>query len=396
VTNPARRQAPATAAAFNFQVERALYRLAVSTDREALVGVETDDDVSVMGGREEGEVNEQAKLSTKDQGHPFQDRAVGLWKTLAGWLEAARTGTSHQRDARLILVTNRPVPQDSLARRIAQDPQSEEQVDACIVELRSIALNASASIQSFADTLTSASDQELADLIRRIGLEDASGVTCSNEIRDSIASALHLHPSDDDALIVQILLGWLVTTLQSLWMRREPGWVSRAQFDSQIHAIRMSLKRDRQRERAERLIPVNQGDRESARSKAFVDRLIEIDLGDEDIDLAIDTYVRHSTEKYRLARLGEYVASDWLDFYDDLRTRWETIRPRVRRVADRSSLSPEHHGQMLLDDVVHQDFCGTLAGERTIHLYFTQGGHHRLADEDQVWWHPDYQLETST
>lgn len=383
------RQVPGTAAGFVYQIERALHWLAVCTDPDAMVGVETDDDVSV---REENgkNVDEQDKLSYKETGQPFQDRGIALWKTLAGWLETAKNGLQSQQEAELHLVTNCNVPSTALVRQIAKPDQSSEEISACIRELRSIAAEPSDTIQKYAAKIAAAEDDELDQLIRRIYLFDASAGTGSVEMRKRIEAELHLHPDDDGPRVVQGLLGWLVSTLQDRWRTRQPGWVQRKAFDAQYHAELDNLKRRRKRERAERMVPISRDKKEAARGRGFVERLTEIDLPDDEIDLAIDNYVRHSSENYRLALLGEYTTDDWDDFYDELQSRWKRINLRLKRTAKPESCSPEQHGRRVLDNTTDEDFRGSLGGESTTYPYFTQGGYQRLADEDQVWWHPLY------
>lgn len=389
MTPIARRQVPETAAGFGYQFERALLRLAESKHPDSLVGVETEDDVAL---KDPGETNvlEQDKLSYAKSGHPFTDRGVALWNTLDNWMLATATGTQYHREAELHLVTNRPVPDDCLAARLGTAQPTDDQVAACIRDLRAIASTPSATIDQYVTRVSASSDPELASLIKRIRLADAKAETSSAEMQTRTISALHLPQDIDGATVVQSLYGWFVDTIQDKWRRREEGWVSRRSLDTQYHAILDQLKRSRRRESAERRVPVHADQRRVARNQGFVSRLVEIDLPDDEIDRAINYYLRHSTEKWRLSLLGEYTLDDWEDFYAELETRWEDIRLRIRRIAAQEAWPPNVHGRQLLEETTYAEFLGSLGGEPTTHFYFTRGGYHRLADADRVWWSPSY------
>ena len=95
--------APSTAAAFDYQFERALLWLAKSKSG-AIVGVETDDDVAVR--EEDGKLSlEQAKHSVLPDGEPFGDRRKDLWNTLATWIEAIDSGEIDVKFAKFLMVT---------------------------------------------------------------------------------------------------------------------------------------------------------------------------------------------------------------------------------------------------------------------------------------------------
>jgi hypothetical protein len=379
------KQAPEIAVAFEFQLERALFLLAQSPDEGCVVGVETDDDVSIRSA--EDSHDEQLKHSIAMRGHPFQDRSVGLWKALARWLKESREDP-RKYEAPLVLLTNRAVPAVCFVRRLAS-AQSSDEAESCIRQLREIAESAPKTIKEFTNPLEQCSNSELAQLILRISLLDSENVDMENQ-RRKIAAFLHLPDWVNADSVVQNLRGWFTDSMVDLWRRRLPGWISRKSFDNQYHAILDERKRERKRERAQDFVPVALSEKESAKSSPFVARLVEIDLDDQEIDHAIDAFLRHSTENFRLAQLGEYTEGDWGEFYGHLRERWSAINLRVRRTARSLNWNAVEHGQKVFNDTTDPDFRGKLAGQETTHLYFTIGGYHRLANLSQVWWFPNY------
>lgn len=375
--------APGTSGGIYFQLERALLRLAQGS-ADDLVGVETDDDVTVLR-RDGSGISEQDKLSFQTSGHPFQDRSHGLWNTLLIWLDAAAHGTSFNKSAQLSLVTTRNVPRGALAARIGAENKTDAQIKKCIKDLRALSSNPPRKIATLMQRVTAYNDEALAAVIRRVRLEDGSaGAT---QLRAQAVSLLHLHPDIDSDQVIQTLLGWMQDTLMDLWRDRKPGWISRAAFDRQLHGIVVSLSRRRRCERAARLIAVSQVDREESRARAFVERLLDIELQGEDINQAIEDFVRFSAERLRLSAEGDVVPDDWVSFFDELEDRWRRILHRHRR--NRKDEAPEAIGRSIYSDTVEGDYRAPLGREPTEHGYFTAGGYHTSADAGRVHWHPD-------
>ena len=122
--------APGTSAAFSYQFERALYWLAQSPSG-SVVGVETDDDVTVRGA-DASQLLEQDKHSIREDAEPFGDRSKDLWNTLAIWIEALDTKEVADT-TRFLMVTNKVLP-ECIAQQIGR-AESEEEITACVAAL---------------------------------------------------------------------------------------------------------------------------------------------------------------------------------------------------------------------------------------------------------------------
>ncbi len=377
--------APGTSGGIYFQLERALFRLAEAS-ADDLVGVETDDDVAVRR-RDGGGISEQDKLSFQTSGHPFQDRSRGLWNTLLIWLDAAAHGTPFNKCAQLSLVTTREVPRSALAARIGAENKTDDQINGCTKELRAISADPREDMADLMQRVTAYDDEALAAVIRRVRLEDGSAGAGAAQLRTQSVSLLHLHPDVDGDQVAQTLLGWMQDTLVALWREQRPGWIARAAFDRQLHAILGSLSRSRRRERAARLIAVSQADRDDSRARAFVERLLDIELEGEDIDQAIEDFVRFGAERLRLSAEGDVVPDDWANFFDELEDRWRGILRRYRR--NRNGEIAEAIGRNIYSDTVEGDYRASLGREPTENRYFTAGGYHTSAEAGRVHWHPD-------
>ena len=184
-------------------------------------------------------------------------------------------------------------------------------------------------------------------------------------------------------------LGWMHEILRESWGRKAPAWITREAFDRQLDAILRQERAARKRERAEFLVSVTEEERSAARSSPFVERLIEVEIEEEDIRRAIDCYLRFSSERFRLAAEGDITVAEWDDFYFSLSERWAGIARRLSR--NRGAQTDEQLGNSIYFETADRDYLAPLAGRQTEHYYFTSGGYHRLADNDRVWWLPTYQ-----
>lgn len=376
--------APDSSAGTIFQLGRALYWLATSGTSDALVGVETDDDVAL---REGGLllISEQDKISMQTSGQPFQDRSKGLWNTLGIWLDAATDPA--KREAQLHLVTNRPVPSGSLAAAIGSREKSDLDIKICIGKLRGAGVKPPATLSKLFASVLKCSDAELAQVIRRVQLNDRSAGAFSTDPSANIAAKLHIPDTVDHSRIIAGLLGWLQTTLMMLWGAKQPGWVSRQAFDRELDQLLRRAHADRARERAAHLIPVRDEERDAAGGRKFVELLREIDADEQDIYRAIENFIRFSTERFRLTTEGDLVEDDWSELFSHLCERWDSVKRRHHRNRD-TSITDEMLGDQVFRETADAEHLAPLGGVSTCHYYFTRGAYQRLADERQVWWHP--------
>jgi len=381
---------PDTASGFLYQFERALYRLATCRAGSE-VGVETDDDVAVLEPSGSG-VLEQDKLSGRATGHPFQDRSKGLWNTLLVWLRAARDGEDRHREAELHMVTNRPAPPEALACRIGKEALDADEARACVIELRNIASDPSKTMAALMTEVCAFTDEQISAVIQRVRFSGASSATEGAALRKSTVSALHIPQELNSDRVIQALLGWMQDTLRAAWRSKAPGWISRVAFDRQLDAVLRQERAMRKRERAEFLVPVTDDQRRAARSNPFVERLIEVEVEEDDILRAVDCYLRFSAERFRLANEGDITSDEWGSFFSHLGERWDAIKRRVIR--NRAQETEELTGRKIYFETAEGEHLAPLAGRQTEHYYFTTGGYHRLADNDLVWWLPSYRLGT--
>lgn len=373
-------------AGFVYQFERALYWLAKSP-AASVIGIETDDDVTVRGPNS-ATVLEQDKHSIQKDSTPFGDRSKDLWNTLSIWVEALTAKEVEPDRVRFLMVTNKQLP-DCLAKRIGRARTSPE-IETCILALQSAGENPPSQIRDqIRRVLAPESREALRDVIKNCDLADASQATEGFLLRQATIDHLQLPdwclPASKS--ITNELLGWLHTSALTEWQQQKPAWIHRNHFVNQLHAIISLRRRQATRERAEHLIPVPEEKVGREKGSRFVKQLHLITDDDSVVDTAIREFIRCNIEKTRLSVEGNITDDDWKTFEVTLLSRWEKIRARVIRT--KSTASEEDVGFEIFTDVT-ESHCEKLAGADTEQVYLTSGTYHRLADMIRVGWHPRY------
>ena len=379
--------APATSAAFTFQLERALYWLARSP-AGFQIGIETDDDVAILGS-DASLLLEQDKHSVAELGHPFGDRSRGLWNTLATWLDALDSAEV-ESTTRFLMVTNKNVPA-CLARQI-NDAISEVQIDECVAALEEAAIDPPAGLAPLMELVMRPSRRaSLRTLIANCELSDGNQCTAGAALRQETIAHLQLPQWSLTMVdsIVDELLGWLHRAASEMWQQRVPAWIARDSFINQMHAVLRQRFRQITRERAERLIPVSDETVGQSKGSTFVKQIYLVTDDDDVVDASIREFIRCGIEKTRLSIDGNVTDDDWLEFEATLLARWRRIRARVTRL--KSGTAERDVGFEILMDTTEQH-REMLAGSATEQVYLTSGSYHRLADALRVGWHPQFDV----
>jgi hypothetical protein len=187
------------------------------------------------------------------------------------------------------------------------------------------------------------------------------------------------------------LLGWVAKTLQGAWRSQQPGTISRAACLAQRREIEDALARRRLLPKPAREVPVAQQDRARAMTRPFVHHLARVEADEDDVLQAVDHFIQFNIEKHRLASDGEVADSEWGDRGERLRHRWINIARQTKR--ELKDHEPAEIGIKILERSTY-GHLEPLGGDPCHELYMTAGHYHRLADEDGVWWHPNYQPQS--
>jgi hypothetical protein len=375
-----RHVAPGQAAGYLFQPERALHWLATAT-ADAAVGIETDDDVAVAvkGGTI---VREQLKHSVSAN-IPFGDRSHDLWNTLLIWIDAASQGDFDPSKCLLLMTTNVKLG-DCFLTRLEECKGGPRKIKRCLEGLLAPSTPFRESLDTFVKRLQA---HDIA-LVHRVlaciqvchGPEQAGP-----KLRRQIASALHL-PDDvsaDD--IIDGLLGWIHSITLDQWRHGRPAWIQRQAFDNLLHRLIRKARAYHRLGLPEHLINVPKAERQRQLNQMYVRQLRIIKVDDSEILTAIDDFVRCGSERFRLAIEGDVNADDWIDFDDRLLQHWRIVSGREKRAI--IGRNPVDTGYAIYSASIQHEPALALDPPQP---YLARGSFHRLANNSNLGWHPDY------
>lgn len=376
--------AAGSGAGYIFQVERALQHLA-NAPRHAHVAIEHIDDVVVLEGAEV-RIREQNKHSVQEEVELLGDRSLALWRTLQIWLSPEAVQISEGCRS-YVLAVNKPVT-TPIALMLKNTVRSESDNRSIITALRAAGVRSSrrpSKLQSIIDDVLSREDDELTSLISRI--EIVEQVEESEQIRRDVSNAFAIDGRVEESVVLNGLLGWLTNLIMEAWRAQRPAIISKEACIRHCRASEDALARQRLLPRASRQVLVTSSDRDKAMTRPFVHHLVRIDADEDNILQAVDQFIQFNIEKHRLTDLGDMPPNEWLERGDRLKQRWSNIaRSEARRY---SGSCRENLGMIILEEATY-DHKEPLDGQPCVELYMTSGHYHRLADDDEVWWHPDY------
>ncbi|MET4257544.1 hypothetical protein ABIC09_002485 [Bradyrhizobium sp. S3.12.5] len=374
--------APAQAAGYILQLDRALHHLAHAASGDVAVAVEHIDDVVAS---RDGKIflTEQDKSSSRAGFQLLANRSRAFWRTLEIWLRHRNSPDGQYVERRLFFV-NRWVSSPIallLKRRTTQQTTSAEVVKA----MREIgATRRKSKIQAVIDNVLSNSDDDLASLIETVEIVEARDPI---DERASLANGLGLNPRANADDILDGLLGWLTTKVRTEWSEGRLALITRREVLTQSYALQERQARARFLPRPSAEVAVSDEDRKGALSRNFVEHLGRISADQEDVVLAVDHFIKFSIEKHRLVRTGDVPVVEWRHRSNRLRERWGNLmRRKTRELAGSTNAAI---GQAVLADTTYEH-RETLDGHTCDELYMTSGHYHRLAEENDVWWDPDF------
>jgi len=208
-----------------------------------------------------------------------------------------------------------------------------------------------------------------------------------------LVKALEPPTGIDGSMLLNYMRGWLRSLVLNRWVTGNPGIVTRQEFVDAKDRHCETQKRYRKIERPWREIVVSEDDKANCVAKVFVEQIVEIkimpeDIASDTIEFAIENYIRFFAENSHLLNEGEITDGEWSIFFDGLKNRWRTIRNKNTVV--QQNVTREEIGRRTYHETLSPDYRESLAGQQTTELYLTHGGYHCLADEEFVYWHPDY------
>lgn len=363
-----------------FQIERTLYWLC-DLESGGKVGVETGDDVVAQ--KADGiTVSEQDKSSITTKS-PYTNKSKDLWKTLRIWLNKLGDNPKEAEKYYFILATNKKVPSSRFVWELHK-ALSDEECEACLKSLKKLATSTSKDLQAIMNDVIGFDDAVIKALIKRIRLSSGQ-LDKGGGLKTSIRNSLKVHPDLPFDNMYISLLGWVCEQVMDAWDKNEEAWLDVDSLLNLSNSLIADYKNRPFKEKAIANLPVSVSEIDQKRGSKFVEQLEVINVDDEEIIEAINDYLRASAEKVRYANEGNVTKTDFEVFYDALVEHWKSIFRLQKR---EGTGSPENIGYKTMNLTLRNR--EKLKGVETEQSYTTKGAYHRLANELNVGWHPDW------
>jgi hypothetical protein len=376
-------------AGYLFQPDRALVILCKCTSKES-VSIELVDDIAVTD--EGGQVlrREQAKNTIQKDVETFSKRSKDLWNTLHIWCKGVKDGTIDIKNTKLICVTNVDLDNDSLVKKVGE-AKTVEQIQVIVDELKKVGKKPSDTIKDQVSSVLS-DDGVLKDVIEQIQVVSGNNFEKRTE---EIAESLHLSAATKNN-IVETLRGWMHENILRQLETGQAPVISKKDFNEKLSKTVTRETDDRLVILAKTIVKgqIPKEKREEAEYRNFVkqlDLIKHVDKHNIILD-AIDDFLCSETERTRLTLKGDLTRQELEIVDDNSKERWkEVFRQKVRQTG--SSLSDDQLSDLAFDiySSTIENYLSKIRGFET-EPYFTKGSFHKLADDLQIGWHPNWQI----
>ncbi|WP_150109482.1 ABC-three component system protein [Syntrophobacter fumaroxidans] len=379
-------QAPGQYLGYSLQTTRLLARL-LDALSEHTISLEVFEDVGAE--REDGtRTAEQVKSAIFS--NPVSDRAEGLWKTFANWIDAVTAGALELDKTYFEIYVSKVVPA-GIAKQFSDAATLEEAVSAFqeAKAILGISKKGSEPLRGISDTLRpylakvfEADESVISRIIFRFKLVFGSGSPVSD-----LAPLLKrtFVPDDmvDDA--IRYSLGWVKEKTDKLLEKGVPANILVEEFRKDMisferahdnRTILTSYAQEPSRSEIERDLKVRQYVRQL--------EIIEASYGQK--IMAVKDYLLSSADRTLWSAKGLVHRTSFDKFESKLVRTWENLKQQTEiALKDKSAVE---RGKYLYSDCGNQEV--KLEGLE-VPPHFTPGSFHALADDLKVGWHPEYE-----
>ncbi|MFZ3001599.1 MAG: ABC-three component system protein [Undibacterium umbellatum] len=376
-------EVPGQALGIGLQYTRLLQLLLVAPEG-SFCSMEVLDDVAQTDAQSVKLVQSKSALTA----NPVSDRAKSLWKTFSNWVTLAAADGCDLERTQFEIYVSRPVT-GMIVEAFAKASTFQAAKDALMLARNELWGEAPAfakrnevatDIAPFVENVLGSNQDVVGRIICNFNLEVGSG----NPQAD-VETILRGHPISQNKVrdIADHLCGVVKRRVDECLEASKPAVIGRDEFLDWYGAY--TRKVDRETVLLSRAKAPSKEESKGHFPRVFVQQLDLIDIGFEDQLEAVSDYLMAAADRTDWAANGEVDATSFDDLDATLKKSWKNKR-LVCKVAY-GSKSPDEQGQMLYADCmqVHIPLQAMVTPS-----HFIPGCFHRLADDLQVGWHPDY------
>lgn len=326
--------------------------------------------------------------------NPVADRSTSLWKSLYNWMQLVKRGLAKVDSAVFELYVSRPV--DGAIINAFANADNVDKARLAVSFARELLwgkgpnyplkLKLSQEVAKYANHVL-ATDLDTNNIVAAI-IARTRLVCGSGSPQADIESIISSHPVSQIKVptIADHMCGWVKRRVDERLEKSLPAVIPRDEFHSAYTSYCRSIDRDtilrslaRKPTDAEKL---------ERMPDIFVQQLDLIGLSFEDKLEAISDFLRSCWDRCIWAKAGDVDESSFDDLDDTLTRTWRN-HSRVNKIEHQRKTEIEK-GQLLYTKCMGH---AAMVQGMEPPAHFIPGCFHRLADEMQVGWHPEYQRQ---
>lgn len=377
-------EAPGQFLGYALQTPRLLHHL-LRAGKGDVVALEFVGDTSVhteLGPR----LVEEAKSSTSGS-NPLSNRAIPLWKTLAGWACAVDEGKLDPRNTNFVLWVAQPYHGEfaEAMSGVSTVKEGRELLDRMQLYFDSNGLRKdNTAVAAFIRRFFAIDHGKLAELLVSFALQRGSG-QINDDLLRMIEHRFFVIESAD--VILEQLLGWIESKVLESLEKRQLAAISYDAFYVQAVAIMRRYHQSQVLISYAKEPSIEEREAE-LRTRRFVKQLRLIFDEDNDFDEFIEAvvcFLKARSDQTAWADRGDVQPSSFDGLVGNLRSNWRHCRQLVD--LDHGAEGSRAKGVRIYLNCVRYR-CRLQNLELPDH--FVQGSYHALADDLIVGWHPEY------
>lgn len=376
--------APGQALGYGLQYTR-LTSLLLDAPEGTFCSLEVFDDVAEQS--TSGDVRLSQTKSTLG-GNPVSNKSVELWKSLDNWVKAVKAGLFDPEKTQFELYISKKVSGEIInAFSGANTNADAKKAVAFARELLwgaaphyPIRSSLSSEIALHVNAVLEADDCYLLPILRNLRLECGSGSPVSD--LQAKVKRMPVSPTKVDEILKQIC-GWVKVEVDRLLEARQPAVLSRDKFFAEFTSY--VRKTDREQILVSLAPEPSRQEKHAELPNVYVQQLDLIDLTFEEKLEAISDFLRACWDRTAWAQKGHVHQSSFNELDAGLNKSWRNIKRRIE--VESKAASEVEQGRVLYSDCM--EHTSPLQGMDTP-AHFVPGCFHRLADEQDLGWHPKY------
>lgn len=373
--------APAQLLGYGLQVTRLTAAL-FGAPRGSVCSVEVLDDVSISGPSGVQAVQTKSSLS----GNPVSNRSINLWKTLSIWGRQVSSGRIPGAGTVFEIYISKRVTGE--IARIFSEANDGPAAKAALVQAKDLLLNGEklenlpSDLKKYAGQFFAAEAAVAEDIVRGFRLVCGSGSP-----QEDLETLLENHPVSESKVVdvVDHMCGWVKREVEKLLEKGESASISRDEFHEKYVSYCQRIDRRTILCSTAPAPSLETSVAEVDQAPMFIQQLALIEAEYDDLLRASSDCYRAAADRAAWAKKGEVDEDSLGELNDNLKRAWTNYKRRGD--ITHGSLSAVERGRLLwLDCEGHPT---NLQGMQ-VPPHFVPGCFHKLADEVEVGWHPDY------